>query len=105
MSDISVGTPSAAFMPARHHKFIDKGEIMMLTVPKSGEFPEEDSCPFTGEFLVCDGSGNLFFGDLLKALFSLKKYPNLQDNEQFVIYAINTTGDTVDIVGRVIEFV
>ena len=85
-----VGTPPPVLMPARSHKLQYAGEVYMVTVPIKGE--SYDICPEEGVFL---------FGTLVETLFALGKYPDLQDNQIFVILGVETEGEDISLVGRV----
>jgi len=104
IGDITVGTPSAVFLPARPHKFVSDGRLHRVAVPVRGKFPDDSEHPFSGEDFDVIPSGNtLLFGDLLKIMFASEAYPALADNERFVIYSIETYYDRVVIVGEVIK--
>lgn len=97
------GTPSAMFLPARNYKFKSSGELHRLVVPLRGKFPDEEGHLFSGqEFDIAPSPGKLLFGDLLKVMFSLETYPDLKDNERFVIFSTETYYDKLVIVGEVI---
>ena len=42
---------------------------------------------------------------IVKVLFACKKYPDLNDNQMFVILAFKFRDDEIDIIGQVIEFI
>lgn len=105
MSGVKKGTPSAVFLPARSYNIKESGELVALTVPVRGTFPSDPDIPFSGDFDLSPERGTFLFGDLLKVMFAMRAYPELEDNQRFSIYAVEVEADKVSIVGRVIEFV
>lgn len=101
------GVPGALLLPAREFKFKVFHGNFVITIPRKGLYKELDSTFFgdnDGEFHFLKDD-TLYIPALTKVLFACKKYPDLEDNQAFVILAIKFVDDEkVDIIGNLIEF-
>lgn len=95
MADINIGTPPPVLLPAREHKFVYVTETMELVVPRT----------VPGQYCIFPEAGVFLFGDMLRALFIHRAYPDMSDNQAFMLLGVESNGDTVRVVGRVIEYV
>ena len=101
-----VGTLSAMFLPAKNYKILSSSKFFRIALPLRGYFPTEEGHPFSGEkFDLCPGGGAVLFGDMLKVMFSTGSYPRLEDNQRFVLAAIEVEVDKLVLIGEVIELV
>jgi hypothetical protein len=99
-----VGTPSACFLPARKHQFQYVSGLLSLEVPIRGSFPDDHS-KAGAPYDICPEKGQMLFGTLLEVLFAFRKYPRLEDNQYFVISAVEEDENSLRVIGRAIEVV
>ena len=99
------GTPTALFLPAKNYTFSATGKLFQVALPNKGTFPADTGHPFAGEeFNVSPRPGTVLFGDLLKVLFHMNAYPNMADNQRFVLYTVESQADKVIVTGEVVDF-
>jgi hypothetical protein len=101
------GVPGTMLLPAREYKFKVFHGNVVITIPRKGAYIDLDPDFFTDK----DGSfhflekDTFFLPSLTKVLFACNKYPDLKDNQAFVIVGLRVVDDVViEIIGNVIEF-
>jgi len=106
------GTPSFLLIPAREHEWTVDNERVQISVPKEGLISEllakealvEDiKIPGDDEFSIRD-AGVFYMYELPRVLFALGKYPQLEDNQAFNVYAIEEVEENIIIHGAIIRF-
>ena len=103
MSDevILEGLPSATFMPVGRYKFKQLTDLGAVSLPIRGAYPE--GCGIEGTYDICPAPGAILFGTLTQVMLALGKYPTLESNQRFVMSGLELDGDTIVVVGRVVE--
>lgn len=103
-SEIMVGVPSACILPAARYQFRQMSDLLTITLPARGFFPEES--PFNGQFDIAPEPGVFLFGKITEVLFAFDKYPKLEENQRFVLSGVELDDeDQVNLVGKIFEFV
>lgn len=106
-NEFEVGTPSMAFLPARHYPFVVVKKEHKITIPRRGKYYNLDRDFFSkedGEFNILDNkSKTLFLPSIQKVMLATKQYPDLLPNHLYVPVALIFNKDSVDIIGQVIK--
>jgi hypothetical protein len=101
------GVPGALLLPSREFKFKVFHGNHVITIPRRGHFKDLDATFFSekdGEFHFLENDV-LYLPSLSKVLFACSKYPDLEDNQAFVIIGIKfIDDDKMEVVGNLIEF-
>jgi len=107
INDFEVGTPSLAFLPARHYPFIVVKKEHKITIPRKGKYVDLDKDFFSeedGQFNILDNrKKTLFLPSIQKVMLATKQYPDLPPNHLYVPVALIFNKDNVDIIGQVIR--
>ncbi len=98
---IVFGLPSASFLPLAKYKFKHLTGLASLTIPVRGSFPEGSG--FSGEYDICPSAGIILFGTLTQVMLGLGKYPNMENNQRFILSGLELDGDNLTVIGRVVE--
>ena len=102
-----LGVPGALLLPAREFKFKVYQGNHVISIPRKGEYKDLDPECFTdkdGEFHFLR-EDTFYLPALTKVLFACNKYPNLNDNQAFVLVGIKIVDeDTIELIGNLIEF-
>lgn len=97
----TVGTPAPLLMPAGQHKFKEVTDLVEVSVPIRGEFPE--GIQMQGSYDISPEKGVVLFGTLIQALFALNRYPAMSGDERFLISGIELQEEELVVVGRVVK--
>ena len=97
----TVGTPAPLLLPAGSHKFEVITDMVEISVPLSGTYPE--GLPVSGDFNLAPEEGVLLFGTLVEVLFAYKLYPALEPDHRFVIAGMEKNEGNLTIVGRIVK--
>jgi hypothetical protein len=107
--DTIVGIPTACLLPVAQYRFKEVVGISTISIPVRGTYPTEytlDGKPaLEGEFDICPEPGVLLLGKITEVLLAFGKYPKLEANQRFVLAGVDVGTDTLEVVGRIVEFV
>jgi hypothetical protein len=107
------GTPSLLLIPAREHSWAIDNESVQISIPKEGllsEILKSDTLadgvkiPGDDDFAIIEDKV-VYLYQIPRVLFALSKYPQLEDNQAFTLYAIEETDNSVILHGAIIRFV
>ena len=102
-----LGVPSALLLPAREFKFKVYHGNHVISIPRKGAYVELDPENFTekdGDFHFLR-EDTFYLPALTKVLFACNKYPDLKDNQAFVIVGLKIIDEeTIELIGNLIEF-
>jgi hypothetical protein len=99
----TVGVPSASLCPARPRKFKELTGLTELAIPVRGSYPADFSKQ--GTYDICPEPGVFLFGLVTEALLAHRVYPDLKDDQLYIIAGVELEEDTLTVVGRVVEVV
>ena len=107
-----IGTPGFVLVPARNHEWEVVTDNVVIPLPKAGVISELMKSDFLAGSARIPGEDEFYvFEDLIlyayqipRVLFALGKYPQMEDNQAFNVYAVDFSQDTVLIHGALIEF-
>lgn len=106
------GTPGFLLIPAREHKWKIVRDNVAISVPKVGFITEliknsslsdEVKIPGEDEFYAFEDN-TFYLYQVPRVLFALGKYPSLENDQAFNVYAIIVEGDEIVLHGAVIGF-
>ena len=98
---ITVGVPSASLGPAKARKFKELTGLTELAIPVRGSWPADFSK--TGSYDICPEPGTFLFGLVTEALLAHRVYPDLKDDQLYIIAGVELQNETLTVVGRVVE--
>lgn len=98
---VNVGVPAASLAPAKPRKFKELTGLLELAIPVRGAFPLDFNRQ--GNYDICPEEGVILFGLLTEALLAHKVYPDLGENQLFILAGVEVEVNVLTVVGRVVE--
>ena len=98
---VNVGVPSISLGPAVPRKFKELTGLTELAIPVRGSWPA--SFGKEGSYDICPEEGTFLFGLVTEALLAHEVYPSLKDNQLYIVAGIDLDGETLTVVGKVVE--
>lgn len=100
---VTVGVPSASLGPARPRKFKELTGLTELAIPVRGSWPSDFNKE--GQYDICPEVGTFLFGVITEALLAHRVYPDLKDNQLYIIAGVELEGEVLTVVGRIVEII
>lgn len=102
----NVGLLSMVMLPAKNNTFLVDDKMYQITIPREGKYRDIDPDFFDekdGEFDILNKDNIIFLPSITKVLFATKRYPDLKDNQLFVLLSLKFKETEIEIIGQVIE--